>query len=57
MEITNAQYQQAVQGVNAAVKATINDQEVFVPIDLDNSDYAEILRQVEAGDLTIADAD
>jgi len=57
MEITNAQYQQAVQGVNAAVKATINDQEVFVPIDPDNSDYAEILRQVEAGDLTIADAD
>ena len=57
MEITNAQYQQAVQGVNAAVKATINDQEVFVPIDPDNSDYAEIQRQVEAGDLTIADAD
>ena len=57
MEITNAQYQQAVQGVNAAVKATINDQEVFVPIDPDNSDYAEILKQVADGDLTIAEAD
>jgi hypothetical protein len=56
MIITNAQYQ-ALEGANAAVKATIDDQEVFIPIDPDNSDYAEILRQVESGDLTIAEAD
>ena len=56
MIITNAQYQ-ALEGANAAVKATIEDQEVFIPIDPDNSDYAEILKQVAAGTLTIADAD
>ena len=28
-----------------------------VPINPDNSDYAEIMRQVEAGELTIQDAD
>ena len=56
MIITNAQYQ-ALEGDNAAVKATIDDQEVFIPIDPDNSDYVEILRQVANGDLTIAAAD
>ena len=28
-----------------------------IPDDPDNADYDEIMRQVEAGDLTIADAD
>ncbi len=28
-----------------------------VPIDLENSDYAEIMRQVDAGELTIEPAD
>jgi hypothetical protein len=28
-----------------------------VPVDPANSDYAEIMRQVEAGELTIQDAD
>ena len=28
-----------------------------VPINLENSDYAEIMRQVEAGKLTIEEAD
>jgi len=56
MIITNAQYQ-ALEGANAAVKATIDDQEVFIPIDPDNSDYAEILKQVADGTLTIAEAD
>ena len=39
------------------IKATINDVESFVPMDPDNSDYAEIMRQVEAGELTIEEAD
>lgn len=30
---------------------------ICVPIDPNNSDYAEILKQVADGDLTIADAD
>ena len=62
MEITNAQYiKDMVDGEstdnNIAISCTINDVVCSVPIDVGNSDYAEILKQVEAGDLTIADAD
>ena len=60
MNIENAKYQADTiddEVINFAIKATIDGQVVFVPIDPSNSDYAEILKQVEAGDLTIADAD
>lgn len=56
MTITNAQYHQ-FDGENDLIKATINGKEMSVPLDLDNIHYAEIMRQVEAGTLTIADAD
>tara|TARA_R100000458_G_C8049214_1_gene97103 strand:+ start:349 stop:528 length:180 start_codon:yes stop_codon:yes gene_type:complete len=56
MTITAAQYVQ-YNNVNTMVKATIDGTEMFVPIEVDNRHYAEIQRQVEAGDLTIADAD
>ena len=54
--ITNAQYTVDANGDNASVSATINGVLTSVPLDPDNSDYAEILRQVEAGTLTIAEA-
>ena len=58
MNITTAQYNaDSISGNNSSVQATIDGQEVSVPIDPSNRHYAEILRQVEAGDLTIADAD
>ena len=41
----------------SSIQATIDGQELSVPLDLDNRHYAEILRQVEAGTLTIQDAD
>ena len=56
MTITSAQYI-APEGVNQSIKATIDGTEMFVPLDPANRHYAEILRQVEAGTLTIADAD
>jgi hypothetical protein len=56
MTILSAQYI-AIDNVNDTVKATIDGQEVSVPLDPANRHYAEILRQVEAGTLTIADAD
>ena len=56
MTITSAQYI-AEDGVNLSIKATIDGVEMFVPLDPANRHYAEIMRQVEAGDLTIADAD
>ena len=67
MEITSAQYIQN-EGVNSGIK--INNSQtvdpdgngnsvyiITVPLDPANSDYAEIMRQVAAGELTIADAD
>ena len=56
MTITSAQYI-AEDGVNDIIKATINGKEMFVPLDTDNIHYAEILRQVEAGTLTIEEAE
>lgn len=55
--ITEAQYVANLDGVNNTVKATINGVEMWVGMDPANTHYAEILRQVDAGELTIADAD
>jgi hypothetical protein len=57
MNITSAQYDADMDGNNSGIKATIDGQEMFVPLDPANRHYAEILKQVEAGDLTIADAE
>ena len=58
MNITSAQYTIDMDGNNAGIKATIDGQELFVPLDDPaNRHYAEIMRQVEAGTLTIAEAD
>jgi hypothetical protein len=57
MNITTAQYQADIDGNNSVIKATIDGQEMFVPLDPANRHYAEILKQVEAGTLTIQEAD
>ena len=57
MNITSAQYALNPDGDNASVTATIDGVVLSVPLDLENIHYAEIMRQVEAGDLTIADAE
>jgi len=56
MQITSAQYI-ANEDINTSIKATIDGQELFVPLDPANRHYAEIMRQVEAGTLTIQDAE
>jgi len=55
MDITLAQYT-TIDGINDSIKATIDGTEMFIPLDPDNRHYAEILRQVEAGELTIQEA-
>ena len=55
--ITNAQYCNDPDANQCGIKATIDGVEMFVPLDPANRHYAEIMRQVEAGELTIADAD
>ena len=57
MNITLAQYNADENGNNSGVQATIDGQIMFVSLDPANRHYAEILRQVDAGTLTIADAD
>ena len=56
MQITSAQYV-AFEGNNTSIRATIDGQELFVPMDPANRHYAEIMRQVDAGELTITEAD
>ena len=41
----------------ASIKATINGKETFIPLDPDNRHYAEILKQVAEGTLTIQEDD
>jgi len=55
--IENAQYTTGSNGINSNIKATINGVEMFVPLDSANRHYAEIMRQVEAGELTIQPAE
>ena len=58
INITSAQHvYDAALNQNVCIKATIDGTELFVPLDPANRHYAEILRQVEAGTLTIQDAD
>ena len=56
MNITAAQYLLDLGGTNSGIQATIDGQEMSVPLDGANRHYAEILKQVEAGTLTIQEA-
>ena len=55
MNITSAQYKTLEE--KQSIKATIDGEEIFVPIQEGNRHYDEIMRQVDAGELTIADAE
>ena len=57
MNITSAQYQTDSNGDNGSIKATIDGTEMSVPLDLANRHYAEIMRQVDASELTIDPAE
>lgn len=56
MTITTAQYM-ANEGTNITIQATIDGVEMFVPLCEGNRHYDEIMRQVDAGTLTIAEAE
>jgi len=57
MNITSAQYQTDANGDNGSIEAIIDGTKMSVPLDSANRHYAEIMRQVAAGELTIADAE
>ena len=57
MQITNAKYTtDSYTGENAYIKTTIDDQEMFVPLDPDNRHYQAIQEWVAEGN-KIEDAD
>ena len=55
MDITSAHYFADTDDTNVSIKATIDGTEMSVPLDPANRHYAEIMRQVDDGTLTIAD--
>jgi len=58
MTITNARYVNSpLLNEVTAINATIDGQEMSVPLCEGNRHYDEIMRQVEAGTLTIQEAD
>lgn len=58
MNITSAKYVNGELTNNAVcINATIDGITMSVPLDPANRHYAEIMRQVEAGELTIAPAE
>lgn len=57
MAITAAQYKNSIGGNIDTIVSTIDGTEMSVPLDPANRHYAEIMRQVAAGTLTIQDAD
>lgn len=62
MNITSAKYQ-SIKADDVVIEskhniiAMIDGLKMFVPIEQGNIEYDEIMRQVKAGTLTIADAD
>ena len=58
MKITSAKYNKDPSfDVNTSIEAEINDVVCHIPLDPENTDYAEIMRQVDAGELTIEEAE
>ena len=58
MDITDAtRNKDSLTGQLGDIIATIDGLKMSVPLDPNNRHYAEILRQVEAGTLTIQEAD
>ena len=58
MNIKEARYIQNQENRVCGIKVTLEDNTVMqVPRSIDNTDYAEILKQVKEGTLTIKDAE
>lgn len=56
INITLAKYV-ALFDKNVSIEATIDGIDMIVPISVGNRHYDEIMRQVDAGELTIEEAD
>ena len=58
MTITNAKYHKAIgTDTISCIHCTIDGKKMGVPLSEDNRHYVEIKRQVDAGELTVEEAD
>ena len=57
MNITSAQYYNDRDGTQAGIRIVVDGITMDVPLNPANRHYDEIMRQVEAGTLTIEDAE
>ena len=59
MEIKNAKYFKDISDktTNVSINAEVDGVNTSIPLDPDNRHYAEILKQVKEGTLTIKDAE
>ena len=57
MSFPNAKYVNGLDGQVSCIRVEYTDHNLVIPLDPENADYAEIMRQVEAGELTIQEAD
>ena len=57
MVFKNAQYAKGINDKVVAISAVVDDKNVSIPIIIGNRYYDEIKKQLDAGTLTIKDAD
>ena len=57
MNITDAQYKKDIDGNINSVTETINGRVWSIPLEPANRHYAEILKQIKEGTLTVKDAE
>ena len=57
MVFKNAQYVKGINDKVVAISAVVDDKNVSIPIIIGNRYYDEIKKQLDAGTLTIKDAD
>ena len=57
MNITSAEYVKDSLGQRTCIKIVVDEEQIIVPLVEGNRHYDEIIRQVEAGILTIEEAD
>ena len=58
INFTSVKYQKdSITGENVSLKVILDEEEIYVPLAEGNRHYDEIMRQVDAGELTIEAAD
>ena len=58
MKNENAKWHTDLEGNNIAILCTMNGQpQVHIPIDENNTDYVKLKKMIDAGEVTVGDAE